>query len=92
MAGVLILGLICAGEVLARRNIGTGPLPDFIRFQRKCFLSEGTCFVSTKKNRPNPGSIPKLRVPFVCRLRRSLFHFTLLLNIATLCVVCLVYC
>jgi hypothetical protein len=35
MAGVLILGLVGAGEVLARRNIGTAPLPDFIWFRRK---------------------------------------------------------
>jgi len=46
MAGVLILGLVGVREVLARRNIGTTPLPDFIWFRRrKYFPSEGTRFI-----------------------------------------------
>jgi hypothetical protein len=92
MAGVLIIGLVGVGrEVLARRNIGTAPLPDIVWFWRKYFPSEGACFISLSKKRLNHGSIPKIARAFVCLLRRLLFPVILLLNIATLCVDCLVY-
>jgi hypothetical protein len=49
MAGVLIVGLVGAGEVLARRNVGTASLPDFIWFRWKYFPSEVICFISKTK-------------------------------------------
>lgn len=54
------------------------------------FPSEGAAS-SQKQKRLNHGSIPKIARAFVCLLRRSLFLVTLLLNIATLCVDCLVF-
>src|SRR6266702_7111300 len=43
-------GLAGAREVLARRNIGTAPLPDFIWFRGKYLPSEGICFIKKKKS------------------------------------------
>jgi len=49
MASVLIVVFFAAGEVLARRNIGTAPRPDVIWFRRKHIPSEGACFISLYK-------------------------------------------